>query len=171
MKGQHHQTKALKSNFEGRPPRTCGHQSFPFILVYLFQTFNITYVSLCHNLSLLHTITTLNHPHHYSCLHHNTPHHRLCASPDAANHTPHPMAVLDLWKTVMIIGNTINHHRLLELAIEHAKNGIAPATMTAGGCTLNSLTSLTACCGLVSPKPNFRVNILIWTWQISVLSI
>ena len=27
------------------------------------------------------------------------------------------------------------------------------------------------CCGLASPKPNFRVNILIWTWQISVLSI
>ena len=63
-KGQHRQTKALKSNFEGGPPQTHGCQSFPFILVYLFQTFNITYVSLCHNLSLLHTITTLNHPHH-----------------------------------------------------------------------------------------------------------
>ena len=28
-----------------------------------------------------------------------------------------------------------------------------------------------ACCGLASPKPNFRVSTPIWTWQISVLSI
>ena len=27
------------------------------------------------------------------------------------------------------------------------------------------------CCGLASPKPNFRVSTPIWTWQISVLSI
>ena len=99
VKGQHRQTKvqtkALKSNFEGGPPWTHGHQSFPFILVYLFWTFNITYISLCHNLSLLHTITTLNHPHHYSCHHHDTPHCHLCASPDAANHTPRSMGIFN----------------------------------------------------------------------------
>ena len=114
--------------------------------MYPFRTFNITYVSLCHNLSLLHTITTLNHPHRYSCLRHDTPHCCLCTSPDAANHAPRPMGVLDLREMVTIVGNTVGHHHLLELVIEHAENDVAPtpATMTAGGCTLNSLTSLTA---------------------------
>ena len=150
MKGQHRQTKvqtkALKSNFEGGPPWTHGHQYFPFILVYLFWTFNITYVSLCHNLSLLHTITTLNHPHHYSCHHHDTPHCHLCASPNAANHTPRSMGIFNPQEMVMIVGNTISHCCLLELAIEHTENSVAPtpAMMTAGGWTLNSLTSLTA---------------------------
>ena len=150
MKGQHcqtkAQTKALKSNFEGGPPRTCGCQSFPFILVYLFQTFNITYISLCHNLSLLHTITTLNHPHRYSCHYHDTPHCRLCASPGAANHAPRPVGILDPRETVTIVGNGVGHRRLLELAIEHVENGVAPTpvTMTAGGCTPNSHTSLTS---------------------------
>ena len=119
------QTKALKSNFEGGPPRARGCQSFPFILVYLFRTFNITYVSLCHNLSLLHTITTIIHPHRYSCPHHNTPHRRLCASPGAVNHAPRPMGALDPWEMVMIVGNAVGHHRLLELATEHAGNGVA----------------------------------------------
>ena len=153
-KGQHRQTtaqtkvqtKALKSNFEGRPPWTRGRQSFPFILVYLFRTFNITYVSLCHNLSLLHTITTLTHPHRYSCPHHATPHHRLCTSPGTANHASRPMGALDPREMVTIIRNTVGHRRLLELATEHVGNGVAPApaTMTAGGCTPNSRTSLTA---------------------------
>ena len=105
-----------------------------------------SYVSLCHNLSLLHTITTLIHPHRYSCPHYDTPHRRLCASPGTVNHAPRPVGALDPREMVTIVGNTVGHRRLLELATEHAGNGVAPApaTMTAGGCTLNSRTSLTA---------------------------
>ena len=46
----------------------------------------------------------------------------------------------------MIVRNTVGHHHLLELVIEHMENSVppAPATMTAGGCTPNSHTSLTA---------------------------
>ena len=102
--------------------------------------------SLCHNLPFLHTITTPHHPYSYSCPPQDNLHHCLCASPGNTNHASCPVDVHGPWEMVMIVGNAIDHCSFLELVTGHMENGIAPtpATMTAGGCTLNFSISLTA---------------------------